>query len=239
MNTPVIKGIIFDYGGTIDTNGCHWAEIFRTQYQTAKIGVTNEIFREAYKHAERTLALNPIIRPEFNFLDTLKAKILIQLEFLVNQGHLAGDDIGALSENMAQDCYAFVVSTVEQARPVLETLAEKYPLALVSNFYGNLPTVLKDLQISHCFKHLVESAVAGVRKPDPAIFTMGVELLGFDAANVIVTGDSYSKDIVPAKAAGCKTIWLKGQEWEATTVCDDADYIIYNLKEILNILINN
>jgi len=235
MKTPVIKGIIFDYGGTIDTNGNHWAEIFRTQYQKANIQITNEIFREAYKHAERTLALHPIIRPEFNFLDTLKTKIGIQLEFLVNQGHLS-DVSENMAENMARECYAFVVNTVEQARPVLETLARKYPLALVSNFYGNLTAVLKDLRIYHYFSHLVESAVVGVRKPDPAIFSMGVKLLGFDAANVIVAGDSYSKDIVPAKAAGCRTIWLKGQEWETTTVCDEADYIIYNLKEILNII---
>ena len=27
-----IKGVIFDYGGTLDTNGVHWFQIFRRAY---------------------------------------------------------------------------------------------------------------------------------------------------------------------------------------------------------------
>ena len=27
-----IQGVIFDYGGTIDTNSCHWAEVLWTKY---------------------------------------------------------------------------------------------------------------------------------------------------------------------------------------------------------------
>jgi putative hydrolase of the HAD superfamily len=239
MKTPVIKAVMLDYGGTIDTNGDHWAEIFRQQYQAAHIFVAKEIFREAYKHAERSLALHPIILPEFTFLDTLKEKIRLQLEYLLAQGQLSDPhfpSIQALSEKMAQACYQLVVDTVEQARPTLASLSQTYPLVLVSNFYGNLTAVLDDLLIRNYFNHLIESAVVGVRKPDPAIFAMGVRRIGCDAENVVVVGDSYTKDIVPAKAAGCRTIWLKGQEWEASPVQDAADYIIHSLEEINIIL---
>ena len=44
------KGIIFDYGGTIDTNGVHWAEVIWKEYQRAEAGVSRELFREAYVH---------------------------------------------------------------------------------------------------------------------------------------------------------------------------------------------
>ena len=27
-----IKGVIFDYGGTLDTNGVHWCQLFRRAY---------------------------------------------------------------------------------------------------------------------------------------------------------------------------------------------------------------
>ena len=46
MNT--IKGIIFDYGGTIDTNGIHWGEFIWEQYQKVGIDITRDIYREAY-----------------------------------------------------------------------------------------------------------------------------------------------------------------------------------------------
>ena len=32
-----IKGIIFDYGGTIDSNGMHWAEVIWRAYQANRM----------------------------------------------------------------------------------------------------------------------------------------------------------------------------------------------------------
>ena len=48
-----IKGIIFDYGGTIDSRGVHWSEIIWNGYQIAQINVTKEQFSECYVFAER------------------------------------------------------------------------------------------------------------------------------------------------------------------------------------------
>lgn len=45
-----VKGIIFDYGGTIDSNGKHWAEVLWDSYQDQGVAVTKEQFREAYVH---------------------------------------------------------------------------------------------------------------------------------------------------------------------------------------------
>ena len=42
-----IKGIIFDYGGTIDSNGMHWAEVIWRAYQANRVPVEKEIFRNA------------------------------------------------------------------------------------------------------------------------------------------------------------------------------------------------
>ena len=43
-----IQGVIFDYGGTIDTNSCHWAEVLWTKYMEHQVPVDKESFREAY-----------------------------------------------------------------------------------------------------------------------------------------------------------------------------------------------
>ena len=65
------------------------------------------------------------------------------------------------------------------------------------------------------FTSVVESAVVGVRKPDPRIFSMGVEALGLEPSQVVVVGDSYSKDIVAGSKAGCRTVWVRGEGWTA------------------------
>ena len=43
-----VKGILFDYGGTIDSDGLHWAEVIWTVYQEREVPVSKEVFREAY-----------------------------------------------------------------------------------------------------------------------------------------------------------------------------------------------
>lgn len=61
------KGYIFDYGGTLDTAGRHWGKVLWHAYSRHNIPVTEEQFREAYVHAERTLGSHPIIQPEYTF----------------------------------------------------------------------------------------------------------------------------------------------------------------------------
>jgi putative hydrolase of the HAD superfamily len=80
-----IKGIIFDYGGTIDTNGIHWGELIWEQYQKAGVEITRDIYREAYVYGERFLAKNPVIEPEDTFHTLLKKKIAIHFDFLRNK----------------------------------------------------------------------------------------------------------------------------------------------------------
>ena len=84
------------------------------------------------------------------------------------------------------------------------------------------------------FDEVVESAVVGIRKPDNAIFKLGVDALKLRPEEVLVIGDSYSKDIVPAMSIGCKTIWLKGKGWDDEPEQDSDSIIVNKLEEILN-----
>jgi len=49
-----------------------------------------------------------------------------------------------------------------------------------------------------------------------------------------VVGDSIDKDIIPAREAGCHTIWFKGEGWTNDPVDESIpDKIITDLAEIL------
>lgn len=231
-----IKGIIFDYGGTIDSNGKHWAEVLWESYQDNRIPITKEQFREAYVYAERYLATNPIVLPENNFLDLLKAKVQTQTNYLADKNLLTiNNKMQEHIVHIPKQCYTFVRNLISNEKPILERLHTKYPMVLVSNFYGNVNAVLKDFGIFDCFDSIVESAVVGIRKPDPAIFSLGIKELNLPAENVVVIGDSYTKDIIPATKAGCKTIWLKGLGWEKDDADATADTIITDFIELKNV----
>ena len=211
FNLDKVKGILFDYGGTIDSNGMHWAEVIWMAYEALKVPVSKAVFRDAYVHGERTLGKNPIVKPHHTFLDMLRLKSDLQIQWLKENGHLSA----------------------EAVTPELpEQLAERYPLVLVSNFYGNIESVLKDFGLDHLFGAIVESAVVGIRKPDPAIFRLGVDKLGFPADEIVVVGDSYDKDIVPATRIGCQTIWLKSIGWSAYKGNETADIVLSDFTEI-------
>lgn len=229
----MIKGIIFDYGGTIDSRGVHWSEVIWDGYQVAKVPVTKEQFRDSYVIAERELARVRHIMPNDNFHDLLLKKMRIELQDLVNNGHLHRDDIEPMAQQVAQYCYDAARSSIEEARPVLEELSQRYPMMLVSNFYGNVDSVLRDFDLSKYFKGVIESAVVGVRKPNPVIFKLGVDVLEMEPDEVLVVGDSLKKDILPAESLGCHTLWLKGKGWTADEDAQTHPGTIKSLNEVL------
>ena len=243
----MIQAIIFDYGGTIDTNSLHWSEVLWEGYQHVGILVSKEEFRTSYVVAERALAKHPYIQPEHNFLDLLTIKCDIETKDLIERSvwQVSEEERKLKSNAVATYCYEYVLKVLEVSRPIIAKLAEEYPLVLVSNFYGNIETILKDFHLEY-FKHIIESAIVGVRKPDPKIFQLGVDalrnILGktaeeLPAKDILVVGDSYSKDIVPATKMGCQTVWVKGIGWGDEKVDESIPtHIIYNIKELSEVV---
>lgn len=239
MNKLDVKGVIFDYGGTLDTRGDHWSEVLWDGYQHMNVEVKKEDFRKAYVHGERSLATDPIIQPDFHFVDVLRAKNKLQLDYLTENGMLQLSNLAKvdLAERMALYENEQTNEVLEESKSVLEYLKDRYPMVLVSNFYGNINTILSDAGIDHYFKRVIESAVVGVRKPNPAIFALGVCALDLPASQVVVVGDTFDKDIAPAHSLGCRTVWIKGLQWEEKP-CDETmpDGIISRITELKNYL---
>ena len=167
----------------------------------------------------------------------LGVKLRLEFCFLMQAGALKTDEGEAalMRERVLNDVYKRVLDTTKESRTVLEKLRKNYEMVLVSNFYGNIRTVLKEFGLDVFFKDIVESAEVGIRKPDRRIFEMGVQRLGLRPDEVVVVGDSFRKDVVPAKEAVCHAVWLKGEPWKQEAVDETVpDRIIYSLKELLS-----
>ncbi|WP_289118856.1 HAD family hydrolase [uncultured Bacteroides sp.] len=231
-----VKGLIFDFGGTLDTGGNHWGEVLWEVYRHFDVPVAKDAFREAYIHGERMLAMHPLIQPHFHFADVLRAKLRIQLGYLQEQGMLSASFAPReeLAEAMAAYADGCTREVLARSARVLGRLRPKYSMVLVSNFYGNLHTVLQDAALLPLFDRVIESAVVGVRKPNPAIFALGVCACNLPVSETAVIGDSFDKDMKPARALGCRTIWLKGSQWEEPRDADSnpVDVVVTELEEI-------
>ena len=231
--------LLFDFGGTLDTAGCHWGKFLWYVYKRNGIPVTEEQFREAYVYAERTLGKQSIIQAHDTFLSMLTSKLKLEFEYLVDCGWLVADKVEAerMQRVLLNDIYEKVKTNISESRRVLSELKKNYRLGLVTNFYGNMSVVLEEFGLSSYFETITESAVVGVRKPDSQIFNIAVKSMEVRSENVVVIGDSYTKDILPAHELGCHTVWLKGEGWtsEEPTTCV-ADYNIKNLVELQPIL---
>ena len=225
------KCLIFDFGGTIDTNGIHWGEVIWQAYENAGIPVSRENFREAYVHIERMLGNQPIILPNHTFHDVLKIKLKLQFEKL-------GLTNTAQAESLSGQCYENTRQTIQRAKETLDELAKHYPMALVSNFYGNLRTVLNEFGLTKYFRLIIESAETGMRKPDPAIYKLCLEKLNLIPKEAVIIGDSYKNDINPAITLGCQSIWLKGKGWDDKDEATEHPYIIKDFSELKELVVN-
>ena len=238
-----MKGYIFDFGGTLDTNGCHWGKFIWHAYERQHVPVNWEQFREAYIFTEQQLGKNAIIQPTDSFRQTLDKKLRIEMERLVTQGYWYSSplEVERLHAAVLDDLYSRVCEHVTCGREVLLRLKPQYPLVLCSNYYGNLTEVLKEFQLDGLFQDVVESAVVGIRKPDVRIYELALRSLGGveAAADVVVVGDSLKNDIRPARQIGCQTIWLKGEPWDSeasdnsASYSDEADCVITNILDLI------
>ena len=244
-----MTAILFDYGATLDTFGQHWGMVIWHGYEHLGIPVTEAQYRDAYVYGERTLGSKEIIRKTDTFLTTLKVKIDLQFDFLRDSGAWLPEpeERKASHDALVEYLYSGLQRNMSHTRSVLAKLQEKdIPMALVSNFYGNVETVLEEMQIRDFFCDVIESAQVGIRKPDPRLYALGVEALRkkvlprqIQESDVLVVGDSISKDILPAKSLGCKTAWFKGEGWKKEPVDETIpDFVIKDLQDIINIIIH-
>ena len=225
-----MKAVLFDFGGTLDTDGVHWSEMCWEYYRRYHIDVPKPAYEKAFVASDLGLMDDPGVT-RCTFHETLRKQFFLQFSILgINS---RGSDVA----RMADDCYADVQQTIAKAKSILKALKPNYALGIVSNFYGNLNIVCKEFGLDELFEAMIDSRVVGIKKPDPAIFTIALKKLGVRAVDAFVVGDSYERDIVPGKSLGCRTIWLKGKSWKVAPATEAADYSIERFEDIRNILV--
>jgi HAD superfamily hydrolase (TIGR01549 family) len=113
----------------------------------------------------------------------------------------------------AAACYREAYQRARQAVPgalaLLEQLRGRAVVAVVSNnVQAEQEGKLRHLGMTHLIDAMVVSETVGVAKPDPAIFAAALGQLGCAAEDAVMLGDSWAADVLGARAAGVRAVWL-------------------------------
>lgn len=89
----------------------------------------------------------------------------------------------------------------------LEYLYPKYRLHIITNGFQEVQAKkLRGSGIHHYFQKVIDSEMAGVKKPHPYIFEMALEMAQVHPENSLMIGDNVEADILGAKAMGMQVL---------------------------------
>ncbi|HVP80743.1 MAG TPA: HAD family hydrolase [Thermodesulfobacteriota bacterium] len=218
------RAILFDFGGTLDSDGEHWLDRFYALYQDLGLGIPPSEIKRAFYEADRlctsedhvaSLGLRPLMRRHVRYqfatlelADELKEKELAEA-FCAKSEHF-----------------------LRRNARMLRRMRDRYRLGLVSNFYGNVETLCNEVGLAEVFDVILDSALVGMSKPDPEIFRAALNRLKLRPERVICVGDSLDRDMMPARELGMKTIWLRGPHPRIPADAGPVDGSILNLTEL-------
>lgn len=218
----MLRAILFDMGGTLDGDGLHWLDRFVALYKNFGADFPREAIREAFDEAERQAAVDENIASS-NLQEMIELHVKWQLARLrLNDQKLEQHLVEGLIEPIRQ-------AATENGR-LLATLVERgFELGVVSNGCGNVDRLCTDLGYMPYLSVIVDSRRVGLYKPDPAIFHYAVEKLRGNPGTMMMVGDSFDRDVLPAKKAGMKTAWLEGV---VARECPDRSIVDLHLRRL-------
>lgn len=117
----------------------------------------------------------------------------------------------------------------KNAVEILEYLKPKYKLHIITNGFQEIQTKkLRNSKIDSYFEHVIDSEMAGVKKPNPIIFELALNLAEVSPQNALMIGDSVEADIMGAQTSGLHTIHFRAHNEPLHNLCP----IIQDLSEI-------
>jgi putative hydrolase of the HAD superfamily len=124
------------------------------------------------------------------------------------------------------------------ARDVVAELSPHYKLGLISNTVIPGDHHARNLERAGILEHLdsaVWSGNFGRRKPDPAMILFVLGELDVAAEDAIFVGDKIRTDVLAARRAGVRAIWLRRPGSQHTGEAEP-DFIIEDLRQLPGLL---
>lgn len=119
---------------------------------------------------------------------------------------------------------------------LFKKIAKSFKIGIISNGFSDVQYVkLETLKIKKYCDCIILSGELGIEKPNKEIFLKACDILNIKPYEAIYFGDSYESDVIGAKKAGLKVIWLNEKRKEYNYKIKP-DWEIVNLNSINTIL---
>ncbi|MGH7492633.1 MAG: HAD family hydrolase [bacterium] len=239
-----IKGLTLDLWGTIldDSHPPTDTIVYSEQRQQflleelAHYGhiITAEQVQAAYKRA-------------WNYFDELWEK---QIGFSADDG--LREMLKYLHAGLPPESYRRVLDFFESYKvpplpldgvvPAIQTLAQHYPLALISDTAWTpgrrLREILDEYRILDCFRVLIFSGEVGRTKPHPEMFQRALDGLQLRPQECLHVGDLQKTDVAGAKALGIRTAWIHRPVYAGKEQEDhEPDVTVRSVTQLANFLL--
>lgn len=115
---------------------------------------------------------------------------------------------------------------------VLQTLATRYPLVVITN--GNV--LVDRLGLDHHFQHILKPGGGLRMKPAPDLFHDMACRLGLPPSQILHVGDDVTTDVAGAVHNGFRSAWLNdvGQSWRRLRILPDV--MLTRLEQLLQLV---
>lgn len=218
------KGILLDFGGTLDSDGEHWLDRFYDLYKEVDLDVPQHEIKRVFYRADALCCADPCVS-HLGLRPLMQHHVRLQFEGLGLEGQ-------AREERLVDGFCSRTESFLVRNASLLGRLRRNYRLGVVSNFYGNVAVLCQEAGLAPWLDVIVDSTRVGMSKPDPEIFRMALDELGLEPGHTIFVGDSYERDMMPARRMGMKTIWMKGPNPRIPHDAEPVDCCISNLTHL-------
>ncbi len=107
------------------------------------------------------------------------------------------------------DIFGFLTVSYPETKEVLDSLAGKYKLGVITNGYSKVQRKkIEMIGVTHYFDDIIVSGEEDFAKPDARIFLKSCEHLGIRPEEAVYIGDYYPNDIEGALSANITPIWI-------------------------------
>lgn len=151
--------------------------------------------------------------------------------------HGVGDEnlVKKLSDSFKQEKYQRYV-TYPETHDALRLLQHSYPLAMLTNGIADVQNAKIDAgELRSYFTTVVISSEVGIGKPSVKPFEFTLERLGVSRDEAVMVGNSLSRDVGGAQAAGIYSVWMNrdGSKLEGGLSPDAQIKLLSDLPEVL------
>ncbi|WP_339712055.1 YjjG family noncanonical pyrimidine nucleotidase [uncultured Kriegella sp.] len=229
MFKNVVTDVFFDLDHTLWDFDKNSALTFAKIFKDNGIDVDLSDFLQVY--VPKNLAFWKLYREERITKEALRYErlksVFDELTYTIHD-----DTIHTLSEDYITHLSSFdhlLPYTIE----VLDYLSPNYKLHIITNGFNKIQEKkLKGSRIHGYFDQVIDSEIAGVKKPNPLIFQMALERANVQAQNALMIGDNIEADILGARAVGFHVMHFNAHNEPMHEICQ----VIHDLREIKTFL---